>query len=88
MNIIKSDYLRSWEGDIRDLLADYRRSNKVKSLITGIKTLGEYIGLKDKTEPVTVTDDDSDIDLKLVGAMFILDEKTKLEPTKAGLDKY
>ena len=88
ISIIESKYLRSWEDNIRDLLVDYDRSNEVKSLITGIKTLGEYIGLKDKTEPVTVTDDDSNIDLKLVGAMFILDEKTKLEPTKTGLDKY
>ena len=88
MNIIKLDYLRSWEDNIRDFLVDYDRNNEVKSLITGIKKLGDYIGLKDKPEPVTDTNDDSDIDLKLVGAMFILDEKTKLEPTKTGLDKY
>ena len=75
MDIIKSEYLRPWDDTLNDLLSEYQRSKDSGTLVTGIKKMGQYIGLENKPKSQEPVEDNTNLDLKLVGAMFVMDTK-------------
>ena len=82
-SIIKSEYLRSWQEDIREYLSEYNRSQDIDGLVKSIKKMSNYIGLQEKTEPIKDKEDIQRSELKLIGAMFITEpEKPNSELTK------
>ena len=90
IHIIKSEYIQHWAENLNSLLLEYERSEEIESLITGIKKLSQYIGIKEKTEPIKIKEEEQRMepDLKLVGAMFITPEKFDESRGKKGLDKF
>ncbi len=90
INIIKSEFVRSWEEDISSLLLEHQRSQEISSLLEGIKKLGQWIGIQEKTEPIKIKEEVQRLepDLKLVGAMFITPEKFDESLYKKGLDEF
>ena len=86
--IIKSANLRPWEDEIKDMLAEYRRSNDAVALVAGIKRKGDQIGFEETPRPPSPTDDNKEPELKLVGAMFITGEKFDPDLGRKGLEKY
>ena len=71
MSIIKSEYIHPWKDEIHDFLAEYDRSNDITTLVTEIKSLGKHIGLAEKEETIEPVEIPQNVELKLVGAMFI-----------------
>ena len=86
IEIIKSEYIRSWSDDLNSLLLDYRRSKEISTLITGIEKLDKWIGLQEKSEPIKQREEQQRIEpnLKLIGAIFITPESEH----KSGLDQF
>ncbi len=86
INIVKSEYIQHWSGDLDSLLSEYRRDPDVVSLISGIKKMGAYIGIQQKTAPIKAKEQDAreSLELKLIGAMFI----TPKDEKKSELDEF
>ncbi len=81
-NIIKSEYVRAWQDDIREYLLDYDRTQDIDSLVSSIKKMSEFIGLQEKTEPIKIKEDIQRAELKLIGAMFITQPEESGKLTK------
>ena len=88
MKIIKSANLKPWEDEIKDMLAEYRRSKDTGALVAGIKRKGEQIGFDETPKPTSPVEENQELDLRLVGAMFITGERFDLNLGKKGLERY
>ena len=86
--IVRSQHIQPWEDQIGDLLADHRRTREIDDLVVGLKKLGDYIGLQEKTAPIKVEEEKHRSDLRLVGAMFITGEKFDERFGRKGLERF
>ena len=90
IRIAKSEYVRHWADDLNSLLLEYGRDQDTGTLMNGIKRMSEWIGIKEKAEPIRDAEEEqaAELRLKLVGAMFITPEKFDDSPGRRGLDKF
>jgi len=51
IRIARSEYVRHWADELGSLLSEYKRSQDTDGLISGIRRMSDWIGIREKPSP-------------------------------------